>query len=391
MIRRVVAILALLFLGAAVVRTAAVKAWATNNPDRAARLWSGHPEVLKTLAMSAIGEAARNGRPPGREAERMLAVVAVREPLAIEPLMVRAIGASAAGDSARAEHLFRLATIRQGRALPPHYFLAEQYLRSARVEDGLREVANLARLSPNGVANGAPYFAEYAKNPANWPSMRAIFRDQPRLFEPVMVALAQDPANAPVIMGLSRKSQRTADSTWLKPLLRAMVTSGRFDEARRLWADVSGLPATGGELIHDADFSDPNSPPPFNWELAQSSIGLAERVPGSGLHVIFYGSQGGMLARQLLTLDSGDYRLGIRSGGQIANPEALSWSIRCVKSSSSFAEIPMTSVGPLSAKISVPADCAAQWLELDGRTQDITGRSDISIPRIEFIKVSGNG
>ncbi|MGH6783819.1 MAG: hypothetical protein ACREBP_04255 [Sphingomicrobium sp.] len=300
MTRRLLALAALLALAILVVRNGAVRAFAPTDPGAAAWWWPGHPLAETSLAMAAVGEAARSGRPAGPATMRALADVAVRDPLAIEPLLVRAVDAQTAGDLGLAERLYRLAEARQGRSLPPHFFLADLYLRSGRAADGLREVANLARLSPGGLGNGAPYIAQYAQDPANWPGMRAIFRDQPGLAVPVLTALAQDPANAKAILALASAEQRGPEAAWLRPLLDAMIAAGQYRRVRALWAGLANVAATPATLIHDSEFTDSRSPPPFNWDLAQSSVGLAERRRGSGLRVFFYGSQGGSLVRQML-------------------------------------------------------------------------------------------
>ncbi|MES2147990.1 MAG: hypothetical protein V4491_09090 [Pseudomonadota bacterium] len=391
MIRRLLVIAAVAVAAIAVVRNGAVLALTSSRPAVAERLWSGHPTVQRAAAMAQVGEAARSGQPAGPAAISGLESVAVREPLAIEPLLVKAVIAQDAGDRARAERLYALAEERQGRALPPHYFLAELYLRSGRGVDGLRELANLARLSPGGIGSSAPFVAQYARDPGNWPRIRDIFRTQPELSNPVLVALAQDPANARAILALAGPAQRNSAAPWLPPLLGSMIAAGRYAEARSLWFTAGGTAATSAALVHDPDFADNRLPPPFNWELAQSPVGLAERGRGSGLHVIFYGSQGGLLARQLLVLAPGQYVISLRVAGQMADPQAMAWSVRCDKSPLPLATFPIRGPGAFSWAFSVPAGCPAQWLQLDGRAQDINGPSDLSIARIDLRTRGPNG
>lgn len=391
MIRRWFALVAIVVVAIAVVRTASVAAWSATSPQWAAQLWPGHPDVQRTQAMAGVGEAARLGRPAGQAITGLLESVAVKEPLAIEPLVVGAVAAQSAGDQARAEQLFSFAEARQGRALPPHYFLAELYLRSGRVEDGLREVANLGRLSPGGIGTGARYIAQYASDPGNWPQMRSVFRSHPELVDPILLSLAEDSQNAPTILALADARHRGPDARWFRPLLEATIAAGQYGQARKLWATVGGLSNALAGLIHDPAFADNRLPPPFNWDLAQSPAGLAERSRGSGLHVIFYGSQGGSLVRQLLVLAPGNYRLALRSTGQIADPQALSWSVRCDKSAVPLAAFAMPRPGAFGWSFTVPAECPAQWLQLDGRAQDITGRSDVTIPRVELRGGGANG
>ena len=96
----------------------------------------------------------------------------------------------------------------------------------------------------------------------------------------------------------------------------------------RVWRAAS---AGSGELLHDSDFRDAISPPPFNWQLTSSTVGLAERQRGGRLHILFYGDEDGTLASQLLLLPPGAYRLSMRLAGDPARAHALTWSIWCDK------------------------------------------------------------
>jgi hypothetical protein len=141
-------------------------------------------------------------------------------------------------------------------------------------------------------------------------------------------------------------------------------------------------------LIYDPSFRGLDAPPPFNWSLTSSTVGLAERE-GGGLHVLFYGQNDGVLARQLLLLPPGSYRLRFTLGEGGVHPESLSWSIRCDKSVSalSSADIVATAAGGWSFE--VPPDCPAQWLELTARSEDISQQSDVTIGRLKLDRSNG--
>jgi len=389
MIRPILVVIAALILAAAVVRNTAVAAWTPDDPSKAARLWPSHPAVQRAEAMAAVGSSARQGDAADAVTIARFNSIAASEPMAIEPLLVRGIEAQSKGDLVRAERLFKLAEARQGRALAPHYFLADLFLRSGRVEDGLREVANLSRLSEAGVGQGAPYLAEFARAPANWPRMRKVLASQPDLMDPVLDTLAANPDDLKAVLALADSNRLNAEAHWVPIMLNSMIKADRAGEAQALWARMTGNPV--GASLHDPDFRDARSPPPFNWELTQSAVGLAERQAGAGLHVIYYGSQGGALVRQLLILGPGDYRLAIESSGRIADPSALNWTLTCGNRGAPLATLPMPAGGNRSWRFSIPAGCSPQWLSLIGREQDMSGQSYILIRRIRIEKVGGNG
>ncbi|MEO6433213.1 MAG: hypothetical protein ABIO29_04460 [Sphingomicrobium sp.] len=387
--RRLLAGLSLLLLAVAVLANGAIGTWSRAKPELAQSWWPGHPAAELSLAQADIGRQAARGQAPSAATFARLALVAERAPMTIEPLLAAAIKAQQAGQPQRAERLFLIAHQRRPRELASHYFLADSYLRGGKVEVGLRELVELARLAPGGIGSAAPFVADYARRPANWPAMRAVLDRQPALAHGVLLALAKDPDNVPALLALSGGVERRSDASWVETSLAAHIDARRYAEARALWAQFSGGGATKGSLVHDPEFRDDRSPPPFNWALAQSAVGSVERRPGQGIHILFYGSQGGSLVRQLLVLAPGSYRLTTASSGKLAEPKAMSWTITCASTARLLADITITLGGTDRAGFAVPADCPAQWLSLDARAQDIRGDSELRVPFVRIERVGG--
>jgi hypothetical protein len=272
--------------------------------------------------------------------------------------------------------------------MPAAYFLADYYFRAARPLDGLKQTALLARLSPEGAAGVAPFVASYAQNASNWPQMRALFRSQEDLEDSVLLALAHDARNAGAILAISDPSHRRPESAWLPILLDSLIATGEYGRARSIWASV-GRAAPGNSLIYDPDFSAPAPPPPFNWKLASSTVGLAEREAGGRLHAIFYGDEDGVLASELLLLRPGSYRLQMQIAGASTHPEALRWSVRCDRSTEPIAAIPLDQLAR-GLTFVVPANCPAQWLELSGRSGDVTQQSEVTITGLSLTPAAPN-
>jgi hypothetical protein len=249
-------------------------------------------------------------------------------------------------------------------------------------------MAVMARLSPGGVDAASPYLADYARDRVNWPKMRALFSSQPALEPNVLVALAKDAQNAEAVVGIASASQRKPDAIWLNVLLSSLVNAGDYGRARGIWASV-GRGSNSG-LIYDPSFSSPTAPPPFNWLLASSTIGLAERQPGTQLHGIFYGNVDGPLASQLLTLSPGAYMLRIRLVGAPVNGETLRWSVRCNKSNEPFSLAPIAQVAARGLTFNVPANCPAQWLELSGRAGDVAQQSEATLTALSLSRATAN-
>jgi len=368
--------------GVQVVRNAAVRQFAETDPQLAARAWSTHPASEMWLGLTQIGLSARNRSPVTNDTLGLVWNAARKAPLAPEPFLVRGVQAQVAGDRSTAEQAFVAAKARDGRSIPARYFLAEQFFRSGDAPRGLREIAVLAKTVPNGVANLAPFVGAYAKDPRNRPQLQALFRSDPMLEEAALTTLASDPNNADLIRGLATPSAKTP--AWAGTLVRSLVAAGQYEAARRVWAETAHVAPAGQGAIFDAGFADSDAPPPFNWALTSSTVGIAERQPGGRLHVLFYGQEDGALASQLLLLKPGHYRLAMRIAGDPARTAALSWKLTCADSKAVLADVPLSQAQRFAAgvPIEVPVNCAAQTLELLGSAPEVAEQVDVTISRL---------
>lgn len=389
MARRLFIIIVAFLLATQVVRNTAVAALATLHPIEAKRLWSDHPAVEISLGLVEIGKASRERRSIDKHVFEMIDDAAVKSPLSPEPFLVRGVQAQLAGDAEGAKRAFLAAQRRDPRSMPAAYFLADFYARAGDALGALTQTALLARLSPAGAGAVTPFVATYAQDQANWPRMRVFFRSQEGLEDGVLMALAADPRNAAAILAIADRGHRGPDSAWLPILLGSLVKSGDFVQARAIWSSI-GHANAAGTLLYDANFASSGAPPPFSWSLASSTVGLAERQPGKGLHVIFYGNEDGVLASELLLLPPGTYNLQMGLLGSPAHPESLRWSIRCARANEPAASIGADQAAAHSWNFEVPTNCPAQWLELSGRSGDMSQQADVTIGPLRLVRAGKN-
>jgi len=353
-----------------------VSQYAEVRPQIASAAWAGHPASELWTGLTEIGLAARERKPAPPATLKLISDAARKAPLDAEPFVVRGVQAQVSGDRRLAIASFKAAALRDGRSIPARYFLAEQYLRSGDAANGLNEIALLARMIPNGVDNLGSYIAAYAKDPKTRPQLMALFRTNPGIELAALSALSADPSNADLVLQLATPSSKTPE--WSGRLIETLVNAGEFEKARTIWANLSHVAITPRDLVFDAGFQRTDVPPPFNWAMTSSAIGLAERQPGGRLHVLFYGQDDGVLARQLLILKPGHYRLAMRVAGDLAHARALSWTLTCVGASSSIISVELANAAP-TADFNVPTNCPGQRLELAARTADLPQQVDVTI------------
>jgi hypothetical protein len=388
--RLLVVLIAAFLVATQVFRNAVVSALANVRPAAAERIWPGHPEVVLSVGMTSIATAAGRGKAVSASTIGQILHASAKAPLAAEPFLVRGIQAQLRGKDELAEEAFLSAEWRDGRSLPARYFLADYYLRQGDAGRGVSEIGALARLAPNGVGSLAPYVAAYARDRSSWPQLRSLFRSEPVLEDRALLDLAKDPKNADTILALSSPERRGPDTLWLTALLGGLTTAGQYDKARAVWSAVSRVHLNRAELIYDPAFRDSEAPPPFNWALTSSTVGLAERARGGGLHVMFYGQEDGVLAKQLLILPAGRYRLSAPLAGGAIHAESLRWTLICDSTNAPIASASLVAAGR-SWSFDVPANCRGQRLELSGSSPDLPQRSEVTIRRVDLAAERSSG
>jgi hypothetical protein len=315
---------------------------------------------------------------------------AAKEPLAPEPFLIRGAAAQLAGDGVTAQRAFEAAQWRDPRSLPAADFLADRYLRTGDVNHGLEQVAALARLAPSAPQVVAPYLAAYAKKPATWPRLRAMFRADPRLEDIALVILGSNISTVPAALALADPRKKTTSGPWFVAVLNTLIGEGDYQRAHEEWTKATGH-SGHAVLLYDTSFSDRNSPPPFNWDLIHSNLGRAERQQSGGLHVIFYGREDGFLASQLMLLPRSSYALSMQLVGTPASARMLSWSIWCDKSAEPLVSVSLDAAAAHGLHFTAPAGCPAQWLRLGGASSGLSKVSEVTITSLKLEKGRPSG
>ena len=366
-----------------VLRTAVVTLPEEHRPDAAASIWPSHPTILVERSMAEIGAAAARGQEVASHTRARIEQVAHIAPLAPEPFLVRGAILQTDGRQADAERLFVEARAREPRSRAARYFLAERYFRTNRIAAGLIEMAALARLAPSSAAPLVPALVAYARAPGAVPQLRAFFRIQPQVEPAVLSVLADDAANADLILALATGIRGETPPEWQCKIVTRLAEAGQYRKARAIWARLTGIrPADG---LFNPEFKPLSAPPPFNWSYPTTSDGVAEPAADGRLEVLYYGRQETVLANQLLVLPPGRYALSMAVSSDTRDG-SLHWSLRCAGQGAPFFKLQLAAA---AGKFDVPHDCPAQWLELRGMPGDFPRTTEATIGRLRLDRDSG--
>ena len=355
-------------------------------------MFPGHPKALVDGAMGEIGAAAAKGAAMPAAARQSMLAALRKDPLAPAPFLVDGTIAQMAGEDRRAELLFLAARMRDPRGPAPRYFLADRYFKTNRIDQGLIEIAALARISEQASRPLAPALAAYARTPGAIPRLRRFFAGAPAVRDTTLDVLASDPANVGLVLALAPPLplHQSPPPSWQGRLLGSLVVAGDYAAADTVWRRINGIRDRG--LLYDPQFRDRSAAPPFNWQLTSGSGGVAEASGSGGLDVIYYGREDITLATQLIRLAPGTYRLAMRVEAPVS-ATGLEWSLSCAAGDSKpFFQLPLdnSKQNVLSGTFAIPAgNCPVQWIALRGKPREVSETAQVTISSLALTQLGG--
>lgn len=381
--RIVLATLCCSLLAALAVRNAFVSAYAETNPDLAMRIWPNHPDVMTSVAMAEVGQAAARLEEPSNRTLKRLEKLASIEPLATEPFLVRAAIASRNGDHATTQRTLEAALRRDPRSVAARYLLIDSYLRAGTTRRAIEELVILTRIAPTFSPHLVPMLAQHAQALGNGGHLRNLIQSAPHIENALLTALASDPANTALILSLaSEGSLSDQQAAWKQKLVAALIEAEQYDRASSVWKRLNPTNGRTDSLV----FLRSDAPSPFTWTFAQRAGGTAEPV-NERLDVVFSETENVTLASKMILLEAGSHTLHTRWTGEPG--PGLTWTVNCLPNKKDAVSLPLaTSIGTISRQFQIPAECPAQQVLLKGEGQTFPTRRKFTITEFKIVEGS---
>lgn len=351
--------------------------------------WSSGSMEASHLRLSFREQQGRSDR---RLAERALAA-APSTPLGYEPYLYVGAERVLAGD-ARGEALVREAIRRNPRSTHARGLLLRYYAQTGNLPRAIAEVAGLVRLSPDEASELVFAIGSQMRTPAMIDDAVNALRGTPRLYPSLVNGFVRQQPNAALVAALRDRlpPRAVASQDVSRPLVDALVGTGDYRGARRIWARSFG---TNGQaaLLYDSAFRDGRAPPPFNWSLTQSDLGVAERQRGGGVYIEYFGREAGTLAQQITVLPPGKYRLAARLLPGESLAEKLFVRVSCARTDSllELAELrpAIDRETVVAVDFAVTPACDAQKVEIIGRPGAAPGSATVVVRNMGLERVGG--
>lgn len=378
---------------AALFTTAMVSARA--DPQSALARW---PVDTAKAATATVLLATTPSRAQVDRAAALGEAVLARTPVNAEAARNVAMSRLLRGDLAQARRIIALGEALSRRDVPTQTWLIEDRAQAGDINGALAHYDRALRTSRDSRAILLPVLAQAANDPAIARPLAARLTSRPEWWSDFLGRFTEV-ATSPVAIrlvadGLKLDLASDIDHGRVAQILARLVALGAFAEAKAYHGRATGL---GAAAVVDPGFERDHGLAPFDWQLVDEADRSATRDPRDGARgtaLSVSGTEGREVARQLLVLRPGRYRLQATSGSVAAEtlaPPAVSLACAAAGTTPAIASANFPS-GQAPRRwgmtITVPAGCRAQWLSISsasnvGYSSENPWIDDIAIVPVE--------
>jgi hypothetical protein len=315
-----------------------------------------------------------------RQAMALAADALGRDPTNV--VAVRTIGlvSDAAGERGRTASLMATAERMSRRDQPTQLWMITFHGRRGDMRRMIHHFDIAMRTSNRSWEELIRLMVAMTADPSILAPLRARLVSRPGWFFPFVDELGTrgpSPDHAVMLIRGLLRPDNPAERAYLANFVTQLATRGNYDLAWAVYADARPQHATRTRFaVRNGGFEAVDQFAPFEWQLAQEDELGAFRQPspdgreGMVLAVIAANGRSGQVARQLVGLRPGRYRLRAEMGAvpatafdrpriNVTCADAQARTLLALRSSTGHSDI-----GRVGGDFSIPADCAWQWLTI---------------------------
>jgi hypothetical protein len=330
-------------------------------PDNAAALVAASTRSLESLEASRFGAAAEFARR-----------AYVREPVSSAALRQLGAIADVRGRPDTARTLLRASERLSRRDLLGQLMLIEDAVQRGDVREALVHYDIALRVSARAPALLFGTLSAATADPAVAEPLTSLLARRPpwtNAFLLQAAAISPSPRNMARLIIKLLGTGFAVTPPALESLIGRLIQARDYAAAWAVYASVD--PGARRDGVRDPAFTGATANDlPFNWtfNVSGSASGtLTDDAGGSRLVFDSPVGTGGVVARQMLLLPPGAYRLSAKVvANNAGQPNAPIWRLHCVSSADEVALLPLPLVraAPRQVSSEFQVSCAAQWLDL---------------------------
>lgn len=312
------------------------------------------------------------------QAQRLAEAAVRASPVNVGAIRVLGLVAALRNDNRTAERLFTYAEGLSRRDLPTQLWLIEHAVQRDDIAEALLHYDRALRTQVEARAILFPVLMAAASDPAIARPLARIMAARPDWWPVFAETMIASPRSSPRALAFLLQNVRLRPSEPTeRPLLLAalarLVNDGEYRGAQRLYRSVRS-PRAPQTVVTDGGFDAAPDLPPFDWLFVEDvdlSAFRDTREDGYVLRLQSAEARSGDVARQLLLLQPGSYRLSFTVGDVATDSSARpAIMLRCANSEAREIvrlDAPEAASGgrSVSRTFNVSGgDCSAQWLAI---------------------------
>ena len=352
-------------------------------------------EAAEDLSILLLAPESGVDDPRVEETARALALEALEhEPLAQTALRTLALLEMRKDEANRpqARELMRESARVSRRDRATMLWLVEDYGRLGETEPALEKL-DLA-LRRGGVSESylLPILAQSLAQPGSADIVDRMLAKRPPWADEFWLAVAKVPEVLPVAAELRQKVARRGIEVPQETdaaLLSGLVRQGAMEEAAQLRTVLPG--ADSSSLVRNASFEKQPLYPPFDWQLTNTGDYGGEILQRqNALLLNALPDAGGTVARQLVALEGGSYRMSVKAPQPAQDATAAEATLACASGRNStdiLVRLQLDAQEVAEPFVVDGSSCPYQWLEMRIFVEPGGIASDVLIDEVSIQKV----
>jgi hypothetical protein len=363
-LKRIALLLSLAVLAVLMLRASLANILRYADPALALSLNSANSEAAEARAEALMLESANNRAEAAILARRALE----RSPVSAAAARILAITYVTTGDEAATRRLIRYSESLSRRDLPTQAWLIEDAVQHNDVRGALRHYDIALRATRPAEQMLFPVLFKAIAQPAVVDGLVDTLAVRPPWGDAFLLLASREATD---LDGLARLIAGVAKRDYPLPVSVAPVASARmvdaaqYDDAWRVYAATNH--GAVRDIVRDPSFIHATAGAgPFAWSIMSGNGLMAEPRRYGAQNALAYAAEtgaGGAVARQLLLLPGGSFRLAGRSFERAPDAPPAQIRLTCAGSGEAIALVPAADA-TFSQGFVVPAGCPAQLLDV---------------------------
>jgi hypothetical protein len=354
------------------------------SPLLALRVWPWSSSAASALAEQDIVTATARSQ---EEARYYASDALARSPVDARAARVLGLFDALRARNRAAQFAFYYAQRLSRRDLPTQMWLIEQSVDQNDIPSALSHYHIAMRTSQTSRAILIPVLADAAENPAVAKPLAQLLRQRPNwwldFYDSAVPKISSPISLALIVSALHFNPADPLEGARLRQGMQRLVALDAVDAAYHIYRKAFVAQNQAAVLIRNGGFESGVGLPPFDWQFSDSPDHQGIIEPRDGSHgsaaLSIAGTSSGEVARELLMLPPGQYKLsfliGAVRGDATQHPDAM---IVCLRGAEILAfRFPATPTPQVITKtLGIPDKaCRTQWLIISSN-----GSSEVSDP-----------